>query len=45
MKTEVAFARADLRKLERDENAAPDALEQARVRLADAEQKLSEHQT
>jgi Na+-translocating ferredoxin:NAD+ oxidoreductase subunit C len=45
LKTEVAFARADLRKLERDEHAAPDALEQARVRLADAEQKLSEHQT
>ncbi|WAC43721.1 electron transport complex subunit RsxC [Pseudomonas sp. SL4(2022)] len=45
LKTEVAFARADLRKLERDEHAATDALEQARVRLADAEQKLSEHQT
>ncbi|MBX9763069.1 MAG: electron transport complex subunit RsxC [Pseudomonadaceae bacterium] len=45
LKTEVAFARADLRKLERDENAAPDALEQARAHLADAEQKLSEHQT
>lgn len=45
LKTEVAFARADLRKLERDEHAAPDALELARARLADAEQKLSEHQT
>ena len=45
LKTEVAFARADLRKLERDEHAVPDALEQARLRLADAEQKLSEHQT
>ena len=45
LKTEVAFARADLRKLERDEHAAPDSLEQARVRLADAEHKLTEHQT
>ena len=44
LKTEVAFARADLRKLERDENAPADALEQARTRLADAEHKLAEHQ-
>ena len=44
LKTEVAFARADLRKLERDENAPADALEQARTRLTDAEHKLAEHQ-
>ncbi|MBU2218716.1 MAG: electron transport complex subunit RsxC [Gammaproteobacteria bacterium] len=43
LKTEVAFARADLRKLERDEQAAPDALEQARQRLANAEAQLAEH--
>jgi electron transport complex protein RnfC len=44
LKTEVAFARADLRKLERDDNAAGDALEQARTRLAEAERKLAEYQ-
>jgi len=44
LKTEVAFARADLRKLERDENAPGEALEQARTRLADAERKLAEYQ-
>ena len=43
LKTEVAFARADLRKLERDEQAAPDALEKARQRLANAEGQLAEH--
>ncbi|NRH29321.1 electron transport complex subunit RsxC [Pseudomonas sp. MS19] len=43
LKTEVAFARADLRKLERDDNSAAEALESARARLADAEQKLAEH--
>ncbi|MNG06014.1 Electron transport complex subunit RsxC [compost metagenome] len=45
LKTEVAFARADLRKLERDENAAAQALDTARARLAEAEQKLAEHQS
>ncbi|MGE8294786.1 MAG: electron transport complex subunit RsxC [Pseudomonas sp.] len=45
LKTEVAFARADLRKLERDESAAADALEQARTRLAEAERKLAEYQS
>jgi electron transport complex protein RnfC len=44
LKTEVAFARADLRKLERDDNAAADAMEQARTRLAEAERKLAEYQ-
>ena len=45
LKTEVAFARADLRKLERDDGSAADALTAARQRLADAEQQLAEHQT
>ncbi|MEW6461465.1 MAG: electron transport complex subunit RsxC [Pseudomonadota bacterium] len=45
LKTEVAFARADLRKLERDDSAAADALEHARSRLAEAERKLAEYQT
>ncbi|WP_084341342.1 electron transport complex subunit RsxC [Ectopseudomonas oleovorans] len=44
LKTEVAFARADLRKLERDDNATADALEQARTRLSEAERKLAEYQ-
>lgn len=43
-KTEVAFARADLRKLERDDNTTADALEQARTRLSEAERKLAEYQ-
>ncbi|MDA7088673.1 electron transport complex subunit RsxC [Pseudomonas sp. SA3-5] len=43
LKTEVAFARADLRKLERDESSAADALMSARQRLVEAEQKLQEH--
>jgi electron transport complex protein RnfC len=43
LKTEVAFARADLRKLERDASSASDALAAARQRLAHAEQKLQEH--
>jgi len=42
LKTEVAFARADLRKLERDESATAEALEAARTRLAEAETKLAE---
>ncbi|WP_298190364.1 electron transport complex subunit RsxC [uncultured Pseudomonas sp.] len=45
LKTEVAFARADLRKLERNDSSAADALATARQRLADAEQQLVEHQT
>ncbi|WP_068826240.1 electron transport complex subunit RsxC [Pseudomonas sp. BMS12] len=44
LKTEVAFARADLRKLERDDAAASDTLEAARARLATAEQALAAHQ-
>ncbi|MBU2154937.1 MAG: electron transport complex subunit RsxC, partial [Gammaproteobacteria bacterium] len=43
LKTEVAFARADLRKLERDDSSAADALAVARQRLADAERQLQEH--
>ena len=42
LKTEVAFARADLRKLERDDSSAADALAVARQRLADAERQLQE---
>ncbi|HEY6610856.1 MAG TPA: electron transport complex subunit RsxC, partial [Pseudomonas sp.] len=44
LKTEVAFARADLRKLERDESATAEALQAARARLAEAETKLAEQQ-
>ena len=43
LKTELAFARADLRKLERDEQASGEALDSARARLAEAEQKLAEY--
>jgi electron transport complex protein RnfC len=43
LKTEVAFARADLRKLERDADSPADALAAARQRLADAEHQLQEH--
>ena len=43
LKTEVAFARADLRKLERDDGSAADALAAARERLAQAESRLQEH--
>ncbi len=43
LKTEVAFARADLRKLERDDSSAAEALSAARQRLTDAESKLQEH--
>ena len=45
LKTEVAFARADLRKLERDDSSAAEALEQARSRLSEAERQLMQHQT
>lgn len=43
LKTEVAFARADLRKLERD-GADEAALDAARQRLAEAERQLDAHQ-
>ncbi|GAB3373492.1 electron transport complex subunit RsxC [Azotobacter armeniacus] len=43
LKTELAFARANLRKLERDETADPPALESARTRLIEAERRLAEH--
>ncbi|WP_222909182.1 electron transport complex subunit RsxC [Pseudomonas sp. DNDY-54] len=43
LKTDVAFARADLRKLERDETSAANAIEAARARLSEAERKLQEH--
>ncbi|MBA1227017.1 electron transport complex subunit RsxC, partial [Pseudomonas stutzeri] len=44
LKTEVAFARADLRKLERDENAEPAEVEAARTRLNEAERQLADYQ-
>ncbi|MBM7060485.1 electron transport complex subunit RsxC [Pseudomonas sp. UL073] len=44
LKTELAFARADLRKLERDPQADATALQAAQTRLAEAEHKLQEHQ-
>ena len=43
LKTDVAFARADLRKLERDASSEPGAIEVARARLEEAERKLQEH--
>ena len=43
LKTEVAFARADLRKLERDANSDAGLVEAARQRLNEAERKLQEH--
>lgn len=43
LKTEVAFARADLRKLERDADSDADLVEAARLRLSEAERKLQEH--
>ncbi|WP_407295786.1 electron transport complex subunit RsxC [Stutzerimonas zhaodongensis] len=43
LKTEVAFARADVRKLERDDQRDADAIEHARARLSEAERKLLEH--
>ncbi|AYC33847.1 electron transport complex subunit RsxC [Pseudomonas cavernae] len=42
LKTELAFARADLRKLEH-EQAGAEVLQAARARLAEAERKLQEH--
>jgi len=43
LKTDVAFARADLRKLERADNSEAEAIEHARARLNEAERKLQEH--
>ena len=43
LKTDLAFARADLRKLERDEASDPAALAAAQLRLSEAEQKLQLH--
>jgi len=43
LKTEVAFARADLRKLERDEQTEPTTLEAARLRLSEAERQLADY--
>ncbi|MDT3708963.1 MAG: electron transport complex subunit RsxC [Pseudomonadaceae bacterium] len=43
LKTDVAFARADLRKLERDPASAAASIESARARLLTAEQRLAEH--
>ena len=43
LKTELAFARADLRKLERDDNSDATVLTAARQRLALAEQQLEAH--
>ncbi|MGP3790341.1 electron transport complex subunit RsxC [Pseudomonas sp. B392_1p] len=42
LKTDLAFARADLRKLEHTVDADPAALEAARKRLAEAERKIAE---
>ncbi len=44
LKTELAFARADLRKLERDENAGSAAIDAARARLSEAERQMAEYQ-
>ena len=43
LKTELAFARADLRKLERDDSSDAAVLAAARQRLAQAEQQLEAH--
>ncbi|NKQ10410.1 electron transport complex subunit RsxC [Pseudomonas sp. SST3] len=43
LKTDLAFARAELRKLERDEASEASALEAARARLSEAERKLQQH--
>ncbi|KKJ95023.1 electron transporter RnfC [Stutzerimonas stutzeri] len=44
LKTELAFARADLRKLERDQNAESAAIDAARARLSEAERQMAEYQ-
>lgn len=43
LKTEVTYARADLLRLERRQGSDAEALEQARQRLAKAEQQLHDH--
>ncbi|WP_181295608.1 electron transport complex subunit RsxC [Pseudomonas sp. Q2-TVG4-2] len=43
LKTDLAFARAELRKLERNEASEASALEAARIRLSEAERKLQQH--
>ena len=43
LKTELAFARADLRKLERNDASDPEALAVAQLRLSEAEHKLQAH--
>ncbi len=43
LKTEIAFARADLRKLERGEASEASAIEAAQARLNEAESKLQAH--
>jgi len=43
LKTELAYARADLNKLERRAEADAQALSKARARLAEAERQLQEH--
>ncbi|KRW59596.1 electron transport complex subunit RsxC [Pseudomonas sp. TTU2014-080ASC] len=43
LKTEVAFARADLRRLEREAASPVEAVEAAKARLNEAERKLQEH--
>jgi electron transport complex protein RnfC len=43
LKSDLAFARADLRKLERDAASDPALLDAARARLDEAERKLKQH--
>lgn len=43
LKTELAYARADLHRLERKADADPAALDAARARLADVEHRLQAH--
>ena len=43
LKSDIAFARADLRKLERDSASDPVLQDAARARLAEAERKLQQH--
>jgi electron transport complex protein RnfB len=43
LKTELAYARADLLKLERRQTATAEVLAQARQRLTDAEQRLHDY--
>ncbi|MGL4317045.1 MAG: electron transport complex subunit RsxB [Pseudomonas sp.] len=45
LKTEQAYARADLLRLERRQTADEQTLQQARQRLADAEQRLHDYQS